>query len=73
MDRNELGSHANKDIFVRGCSFPDYGEIEIWPQDTTDGASVRYGKFVLQIVHKKKTTTTTTTKSETDQKDYWIL
>lgn len=42
-DRNENGSHKNKDVFVRGCSFPDYAEIEIWPADSTDGATVRYG------------------------------
>lgn len=42
-DRNENGSHKNKDVFVRGCSFPDYAEIEIWPADSTDGAVVRYG------------------------------
>eukprot|EP00557_Chaetoceros_sp_GSL56_P006938 CAMPEP_0176499746 /NCGR_PEP_ID=MMETSP0200_2-20121128/13112_1 /TAXON_ID=947934 /ORGANISM="Chaetoceros sp., Strain GSL56" /LENGTH=630 /DNA_ID=CAMNT_0017898227 /DNA_START=220 /DNA_END=2112 /DNA_ORIENTATION=- len=42
-DRNENGSHKNKDVFVRGCSFPDYAEIEIWPTDSTDGATVRYG------------------------------
>ena len=42
-DRNENGSHKNKKVFVRGCSFPDYAEIEIWPADSTDGASVRYG------------------------------
>jgi len=42
-DRNENGSHGRKNIFVRGCSFPDYAEIEIWPRDTTDGAAVRFG------------------------------
>ena len=42
-DRNENGSHQNKKVFVRGCSFPDYAEIEIWPADSTDGAVVRYG------------------------------
>lgn len=42
-DRNENGSHAGKKLFVRGCSFPDYAEVEIWPQDSTDGATVRYG------------------------------
>jgi thiol-disulfide isomerase/thioredoxin len=42
-DRNENGSHANKGLFVKGCSFPDYAEVEIWPQDTTDGAAVRFG------------------------------
>ena len=30
-------------VFVRGCSFPDYAEIEIWPADSTDGAVVHYG------------------------------
>jgi len=42
-DRNENGSHQNKKVFVRGCSFLDYAEIEIWPADSTDGAVVRYG------------------------------
>lgn len=42
-DRNENGSHQNKEVFVRGCSFPDYAEIEIWPADSTDGATVRFG------------------------------
>lgn len=42
-DRNENGSHKKKKAFVRGCSFPDYAEIEIWPKDSTDGAEVRYG------------------------------
>jgi hypothetical protein len=42
-DRNENGSHQNKKVFVRGCSFPDYAEFEMWPADSTDGASVRYG------------------------------
>lgn len=42
-DRNENGSHARKKLFVRGCSFPDYAEVEIWPQDATEGSSVRYG------------------------------
>jgi thiol-disulfide isomerase/thioredoxin len=43
MDRNENGSHKKKDAFVKGCSFPDYAEMEIWPSDTTDGAPVRFG------------------------------
>ena len=42
-DRNENGGHANKKLFVRGCSFPDYAELEIWPQDATEGAAVRFG------------------------------
>ena len=42
-DRNENGSHKYKEVFVRGCSFPDYAEKEIWPMDTLDGAPVRYG------------------------------
>jgi thiol-disulfide isomerase/thioredoxin len=41
-DRNENGSHMGKKVFVRGCSFPDYAEIEIWPVDTQYGR-VRYG------------------------------
>jgi thiol-disulfide isomerase/thioredoxin len=41
-DRNENGSHIGKKVFVRGCSFPDYAEIEIWPVDTQYGR-VRYG------------------------------
>lgn len=41
-DRNEKGDHKNKDVFVRGCSFPDYAEIEIWPQDA-NGGGVRFG------------------------------
>jgi len=42
-DRNENGSHKKKNAFVRGCSFPDYAEMEIWPLDSTDGAPVRFG------------------------------
>ena len=42
-DRNENGNHGRKQAFVRGCSFPDYAEIEIWPQDSTEGAAVRFG------------------------------
>lgn len=42
-DRNENGSHKKKKVFVKGCSFPDYAEREIWPSDSTDGASVRFG------------------------------
>ncbi len=42
-DSNENGSHAKKDVFIRGCSFPDYAELEIWPSDTTSESSVRYG------------------------------
>eukprot|EP00815_Leptocylindrus_aporus_P010952 CAMPEP_0116050358 /NCGR_PEP_ID=MMETSP0322-20121206/334_1 /TAXON_ID=163516 /ORGANISM="Leptocylindrus danicus var. apora, Strain B651" /LENGTH=588 /DNA_ID=CAMNT_0003532895 /DNA_START=30 /DNA_END=1796 /DNA_ORIENTATION=+ len=43
VDRNENGANGRKKSFVRGCSFPDYAELEIWPKDTTDGAAVRYG------------------------------
>ncbi len=42
-DRNENGGHGRKKVFVRGCSFPDYAEVEIWPQDSTEGAAVRFG------------------------------
>jgi len=42
-DSNENGSHKNKKVFVRGCSFPDYAEIEIWPSDASEGSTVRYG------------------------------
>jgi len=42
-DKNENGGHGNKKVFVRGCSFPDYTEIKVWPQDSTDGAAVRFG------------------------------
>ena len=42
-DRNENGSHEQKSSFVRGCSFPDYAEGEIWPSDLIDDAAVRYG------------------------------
>ena len=42
-ERNENGNHAKKKLFVRGCSFPDYAEIEIWPQDSSEGAAVRFG------------------------------
>lgn len=42
-ERNENGNHATKKLFVRGCSFPDYAEIEIWPQDSSEGAAVRFG------------------------------
>jgi thiol-disulfide isomerase/thioredoxin len=41
VDRNENGSHQNKNIFVRGCSFPDYAEVEIWPNDSD--SSIRFG------------------------------
>ena len=36
LHRNENGSHQNKKVFVMGCLFPDYGEIEIWPADSTE-------------------------------------
>lgn len=42
-DSNEMGAHKNKNVFVRGCSFPDYAEIEIWPSYTVDGAPLRFG------------------------------
>ena len=42
-DRNENGSHEKKPAFVRGCSFPDYAEVEIWPTDVIDDAAVRFG------------------------------
>jgi len=42
-DRNENGFHKKKEVFVKGCSFPDYAEVEIWPSDITDGAFVRFG------------------------------
>jgi thiol-disulfide isomerase/thioredoxin len=42
-DRNENGSHQKKSSFVRGCSFPDYAEVEIWPTAVMDDAAVRYG------------------------------
>ena len=29
VDRNENGKNQNKNIFVQGCSFPDYGEYEL--------------------------------------------
>ena len=28
---------------MRGCSFPDYAEVEIWPTDVIDDAAVRFG------------------------------
>ena len=43
VDRNENGSHRTKDIFVKGCSFPDYAEVEIWPSSSATGANVRFG------------------------------
>lgn len=43
VDRNENGSHKNKEIFVKGCSFPDYAEVEIWPSSSATGANVRFG------------------------------
>lgn len=45
VDRNEIGSHQNKAVFVRGCSFPDYAEVEIWPNDKDSG--LRFGFPVL--------------------------
>ena len=39
-DRNEDGLHQNKIVFMRGCSFPDYAEIEIWPADEEDHEAV---------------------------------
>jgi len=40
---NENGKHANKGAFVRGWSFPDYTELEVWPRDSSGSAPVRFG------------------------------
>jgi len=44
MYNNENGGNLGKSVFVRGWSFPDYTELEIWPRyDSTSSTPVRYG------------------------------
>lgn len=64
VDRNENGSHQTKKIFVRGCSFPDYAEVEIWPNDSD--SSIRFGfpKRMKDFTPKTKKSLNLTKQSE---------